>query len=239
MSLFSGLGGLIGPAAMGAGYLLGGPAGGALMAGGLGYMGQMQTNDTNVDIASGNSAFNAQQAQMNRDFQQQMSSTAYQRATADMEAAGLNPMLAYMNGGASTPPGSTAQAQSVQVQNPAQAGIDAYSRSASAFQAQSEISRIDQAVLNMKEEFKNIPLTGNQINAYVAKLYEEKQLLYKKGLNETEIGNQIRGMIEKTQKETRLLQNQVEVEAALENAGRFAKELGPIASFLLNVLRSK
>lgn len=51
--------------------------------------------------------FNAQQAQMNRDFQQQMSSTAYQRAAADMKAAGLNPILAAGQS-SSTPSGSSA-----------------------------------------------------------------------------------------------------------------------------------
>lgn len=46
---------------------------------------------------------------LNRKWQERMSNSAYQRATADMKKAGLNPMLAFQQGGASTPSTSAAQ----------------------------------------------------------------------------------------------------------------------------------
>lgn len=54
--------------------------------------------------------FNASEAQKQRDWEEQMSSTAYQRQVADMRSAGINPAVAMSNGagGASTPSGSVA-----------------------------------------------------------------------------------------------------------------------------------
>lgn len=51
--------------------------------------------------------FSAAQAQIQREYQERLSSSAYQRAMQDMRKAGLNPALLYSRmGGASTPSGA-------------------------------------------------------------------------------------------------------------------------------------
>lgn len=83
-------------------------------------------------------AFSARNASRNRAFQQDMSNTSYQRSMADMRAAGLNPILAYQRGGASTPSGGSAS-----FTNPAQ-GVPAAVASAVALKrVTAEINQIE------------------------------------------------------------------------------------------------
>lgn len=48
------------------------------------------------------------QAYYQRQWQQEMANTAWQRGMMDMRAAGLNPILAYQQGGAASPPAAAA-----------------------------------------------------------------------------------------------------------------------------------
>lgn len=64
--------------------------------------------DWSAEQAANANAFAAEQAQLNRDFQAEQSSTQYQRGVKDMQSAGLNPALAYGQGGATSMAGSSA-----------------------------------------------------------------------------------------------------------------------------------
>lgn len=85
----------------------------------LAYKGQEATNESNERIAQENRAFQERMANTAMAYQERMSSTAYQRAMEDMKKSGLNPILAYAQGGASTPQGHSPSGSVATMQNPA------------------------------------------------------------------------------------------------------------------------
>jgi hypothetical protein len=102
--------------------------------------------------AMGSQDFNADQAAANRDYQTYMSNTSYVRRIADLKAAGLSPMLAYSQGGASTPSGATASSNANVGESAAGAGSTA---------RQININR-EQALSTIELQNQQANLSGSQ-----------------------------------------------------------------------------
>lgn len=94
--------------------------------GGLNFLGSYMTNEANKDIAESNNQWSAEQY-----------AKRYQTQTADMRAAGLNPMLAYGQS-----PGSSPTAQQVTFQNPVASATEGYQKASDSAVKQAQVNNI-------------------------------------------------------------------------------------------------
>lgn len=120
----------------------------AVIGGGLGLAGSIYQAET---------ARKAAREQMA--FQERMANTAYQRAVEDMRKAGLNPMLAFMKGGAATPAGA-----SWQPPNFAEAVVSSALQSAQAREAIRNMRAVNE---NLQAQNENLRVQNDKIRSEI------------------------------------------------------------------------
>ena len=239
-------------------FFFGGPVGGSI-GGALGGALDGSREQRNAEDFAVNSA------QASRDFQERMSNTAYQRAMADMKAAGLNPMLAYSQGGASVPVGAMAAYPGPVGAAYQQAQASLSSAGAATMQAETAAKLGNETVHKIKAEVSNVNSDTDRLRAIVLNLAEERQNLIKQGWNLSEVGNHLRAQIERigaeipniktdtflkevqtalTEANTHLSTSEnrlkgLDIKAAedFDNSGRIAGQVAPILQILIDFLR--
>jgi hypothetical protein len=178
-----------------------------LIGAGLSFLGGERRNVSQTSAAS---------RQMG--FQEEMSNTAYQRAMADMRKAGLNPILAYKQGGASTPSGAMPVLQDTM--SPA---VGAYIQGST---AQSQIDLQMSQTEKIAQEISNMEVAQQLTDEQIVQVAKQIELL------EQQISTEIqktrsefqRGGLLREQKEGQTYTNvQNEILADFYNSAEFAR----------------
>lgn len=187
----------------------------------------------------------------------------YQTTVADMQAAGLNPALAYGGISGSSPTSSAASSAgtpdigasfnqarmaSAQVANvaadtenkKAQADLihsQVRSTEASADQANAATAHYGASINKIIEETKNLPTEGARLRAATEQLIYQASLMDQQGMTQIKIRSELEARIAKLRAEKELLGFDIDAAKDLGNVGRETQQLKPFFDIIRGLLR--
>jgi len=180
------------------------------------------------------------------EFQQQMSDTSYQRQIADLQAAGINPMLVSKLGGASSPAGAMPQftnvgSAGVQGFREFSAGVSSAAQ-AEQLEAQTGLTKtqekqVEAATDKIREEIQNIPLEGNRLKQLIFLMSEQESLYRAQGYEALERIRMHQQTIRKLVEETKVIGAEASAIDSLNNLGREYGQLKPLIDTIIGIMK--
>lgn len=201
-----------------------------------------------------------------QEFSAQQFASRYQTTVKDMEKAGLNPALAYQQGGGSPPSGVVsspgnqfsnaglvaAQMDNVKADTANKAAQAANIRAdtflkvaqegltgATTDQTRANISFLETQSKKISEEIKNIPVEGDRLRALIKNLGAEYNLIRQKTASEEQATNQLKWLAVRTMTESDLLGLDLDAAEAAGNIGREMGQYKPIIDLVFQLLGAR